>query len=339
MLFRSPCNSQLYPGIYGSAEGLLARVKSDHAFPSGSTGVAGYVLWLADATGLGSDATNFSPASIVGARFRDSTTAVTNTVAVPAFTDGVGVVGGGGFSLLDPAATLLSGGLARDARTISACMKIGYIGRMQDAAGQLAVIENLPVEEVLRGLTVDELFALSSNVKRIGVGTHEVKFRPSESSEYFRAIGAVGATYADGEPHDSAIETGSNLVPAITKVNAHNQGLRLFGFAWRGTGAPGTNLTMEFVKNIEWRPASDSGLPLTRPKTMYAVAPVAAAEHALDSRHQGWSFSEVVSGAGHIATQALTGAAKVAAPMIKGAATTYATSYLTELAGGALMLL
>lgn len=340
-MLADPCNCTLVPGIYGSAEGLLARVKSRASFagPS-SSGTAGYILWACDTTGLGPDETQYSPASIVGSRFTDTTSAVLNTIADPAFGQASGTVGGAGFSIVDPAATLLSNGLARDARTLSACMRMTYTGSMAAAAGQLAVIENFPVESLLEGITVDQLFALSGNVSRIGVSSHEVKFRPADSSNYFRPLDdpvTVG-TYPEGTTHSAAIETGI-AASSPTRVDGHNQGLRLFGFAWSGT-SDATALSFEFIKNIEWRPAADSGLPIQRPKTLHSIPPIEEAERALDRANPSWSISNMISEAGHIATQAFSGAAHAVVPALKGAATSYAVGYLEEIASeGALMLL
>jgi hypothetical protein len=242
----------------------------------------------------------------------------------------VTTVAGRGFSLDDPAVALLSGGLAKDARTLSACMRVQYIGAMQSSAGQIALIENLPVEELSTDITVDELFRLSTKVDRMGVGMHEVKFRPSQISERFRHLpNSAAATNTE-----RIIETGI-AATALTRFQSNNQGYRCFGFAWRGTDSA-TALAIEFIKNIEWRPASDAGLPLTRPVAMYASPPIYEAERALDHSSNGnWSIDNVVSGAGHLAVEAFTGVAGELLPTLKRAVKNKAVSYLA----GALPLL
>lgn len=304
-MLADPCNATLVPGLYGDSEGLLARLKSELTF-SGNTdpGTSGYMLWLADSHGAAQVAAgSYRTGSLIGARFTNTSNTVTNTSTYPAFCGAITASDGSGFSRDDPALHLVNG-IARDARTLSACIRLAYLGSMQSAAGQVAFLENLPLTNVL-GSSVDELFRLATYVKRMGVGTHEVKFRPSENSKFFSTFELSNTTTGSQRDVSSPLTLGSPGSGVTTVEDI--RGPRVFGFAWRGTDHA-TNLAFEFIKNVEWRPRTDSGLPTIKPVAIHETSMVHHAERELD-RNLGssWSLSSLMSPAGQIAETAFTG--------------------------------
>lgn len=305
-MLADPCNATLVPGIYGDSEGLLARLKNELTFSGNSNpGTSGYILWLGDYHGARqSSPAAYRTGSLVGARFTSANVSVNNTIAGPAFcSPDLDGSDNNGFSLFDPAQKLTNG-IARDARTLSACIRMAYLGSMQAAAGQVAFIENLPLTDVL-GTNVNELFRLATTVKRIGVGNHEVKFRPSENSKFFSSYEKADQNTQSQSDISSPLTLGSNGTGVTTVEDV--RGMRVFGFAWRGTD-DATNLAFEFVKNVEWRPRSDSGLPTTKPVALHDSSMVHLAERELDRKHGGtWSLSSLTGPAGQIAETAFTG--------------------------------
>jgi len=315
-MLADPCNATLVPGLYGDSEGLLARLKSELTFSGNSdTGTCGYMLWLADAHGARqSGAGTYRTGSLIGSRFANTGASVTNTAATPAYC-GVDVATsyGQGFSLPDPALQLVNG-IARDARTLSACMRVAYLGSMQSAAGQVAFLENVPLTNVLN-CDVDELFRLSTEVKRIGVGTHEVKFRPSENSKFFSSYETANTTTQSQRDVSSPLTLGSAGTGETTVEDV--RGMRVFGFAWRGTDNA-TNIAFEFIKNVEWRPRIDSGLPTTKPVALHDSPMVHLAERELDRKHGGgWSVASITNAAGQLAETAFTGVLEQVGPSAK----------------------
>lgn len=304
-MLADPCNATLVPGLYGDSEGLLARLKTELTFSGNSNpGTCGYILWLADSHGASQiGAGSYRTGSLVGARFNGTSDVVTNTSALPAFCGSVTASDGQGFSRDDPALPLVNG-IARDARTLGACIRLAYLGSMQSAAGQVAFLENVPLTNIL-GSSVDELFRLATNVKRIGVGTHEVKFRPSENSKFFSTFEQANTTTKSQRDVSSPLTLGS---PGSGETTVEDvRGPRVFGFAWRGTD-DATNIAFEFIKNVEWRPRSDSGLPTIKPVAIHETSMVHHAERALDRKlGSSWSLSSLMSPGGQIAETALTG--------------------------------
>lgn len=204
------------------------------------------------------------------------------------------------YSIADPAAEFVSGGLCQDARLISACMKVTYLGTMNASDGQFCYIKNIPLQQFLydtaagsnpRGLmSVDRLFEMADSCGRLGLETHEVRYRDG---------GGDADKFIPGE--DSGVAIGS-----ITQTDPASPGYISFlndavgysnpnviGFAFRGFSAGQlSKLSIEMYKNFEWRPAANSGV--TAPSaTQLGVSKLAPAETWLDRFVPSW---ETMSG-------------------------------------------
>lgn len=299
----NPCASTLTPGFYGTSEGIMSRFKGNHSFSGGSSSTSGFMLWIADASGVSSvsETSGVRSGSIVGYRSSSYTNRPDNDTAAAAFNAPATTISAGGYSINDPAQAILSlGGVARDARTVSACMRFGYQGTLLENSGMVAYIDNLPVSSIISDdgtiLTTSELFQLSSKVERIGTDVHEVKWRPGPSSDRFRGY-MEPATSRDTTSNDAILAIGHDETspgagdgqPSF--VRDPQSGVKVFGFAWRGLtpNTSSTSVHFDFIKNVEWRPEQGSGLPNVTPVAMHAVAPVHRAEFELDRRNPLWS--------------------------------------------------
>jgi len=281
-----PCGSTLVPGMYGSSEGLLARLKSSVHTNSGgatpNTATCGYLLWCPDYHNTFND--NFPDQPSGGNCFmflnEDSTVHPTNS-------PGIGGTGGpfgsrnrafDGYSTAatidDPAGPLVSSDVVSDARPLSACMAMTYYGRMDESAGEVGFISNLPIEELLDGgrggdpLSVDELMNYTNKKMRLGVDTIESVYRLNDgSSEHFRAY----------EDSMYSIQPGATTVVSNAKVLSP----RVFGIVWRRT-QPGAGLTFDLTKSIEWRAEASSGITQT-PIHTYSRSKVPQVNAKLDT--------------------------------------------------------
>lgn len=246
-----PCDATLVPGLYGASEGLLAKTKITFnvtPFPS-APNTAGYALWCPDF---------HNPKSgLSGNTFMY----LTSNSATPPFNNAGAVYGAAtfqpptaqntAFHIGDPAGALVASDIVNDARVLSACMTITFLGKMIDSAGEVCFLSNLPITQLLEGgvgstpVSIDELFNYSASKQRLGVETLEAVYRLNTgSSDKFR----------DESLRPFVIAGGIATVDPASESFAP----RVFGFAWRGVN-PDSPISFDFVKNIEWRPEAVSG--------------------------------------------------------------------------------
>lgn len=207
---------------------------------------------------------------------------------------------GASFRMADPASELIgkSNALVADARTISACMKLTYTGRLDRASGEVAFINNIPLREVLgpvdansfQPLSVDELFRLAPNRQRLGIDTLECVYRPeAELSGLFHSSQDYALEYPPAET-----KTDVTVIGESARVREP----RVFGFAWRGLDAGSSDLSFEFTKNIEWRPSATSGFVATVQRSSAGPGGqgyIASALTYLDKHMPGWQERTVDS--------------------------------------------
>lgn len=320
-MIQDPCNSELRPGMYGNTEGLMGRFKKDQGLSSVAD-VCGYALWVPAYHTAGVSGVAGGAGSVFIFRCNSSSTQPTNsTVANGAF--GAGTINGlvTARSVNDPCYPFVSGATARDARLISACMRLNYTGPMSSCSGQVAVIENLPLSDVLTNLpSVDDLFQYSTKSQRFSVDTMEAVYRPSDAGiERFR------------DENDTAIAVGATGVVSTLGADAAAYEPTCFGFAWRGTTTSQSQYTyLEFIKNVEWRPSVGQGLTVQTPTSQSSGADMH--QHAialLDKAKPGWTsraFSAVGSEIGTLAKAVYTGIA----PVVRAAVTQKAGSMAAQ---------
>jgi hypothetical protein len=132
-------------------------------------------------------------------------------------------------------------------------------------------------------ISVNDLFRYATDTGRIDRDPIEVKSRPDDSSNVFRASENACMRFTlEQEP------------PALTPTEYTEEGYanqpQFFGFAWRGLPADVTNpMVFDLVKSIEWRPDMVSGLTQVTKHTYHPQSQVTRATHLLDTRHRGWA--------------------------------------------------
>ena len=327
-MIADPCNCTLLPGLHGTSEGLLARVKKTLFNATDDT--CGYVLWIPDySCNFGDYNERVPPTSVkcgnlfiwsskqpdhqpynfkvdleskmaYGGQLSD------NFVPATEFSSA--------YTSTDPAAVLVSGDIVQDSRTLSACIKMKYTGQLYNASGEIAFIQDLPLASILYGATdneaasVNQLFQQATQTGRFGSDTAEVISRPDETSHVFRTDRSTPIEITDAEN-------------ASTRISAEgkSQGPNVFGFAWRGLAIPdgqAANLTFEFIKNIEWRPEPISGLTHATPRVINTIPKTQSAVKYLDDHSSSWS-TKLMSGIGEVSKLALSGAWSATKSIVK----------------------
>lgn len=331
-MIADPCNADLVPGLYGSSEGFLARVKS--TIFNDSEGSSGYLLWAPrlhnKQTAINGGGNTFL-FNVFFYTTNDSSTPppLASYGAVTTFAQSLASNEAGRGE--DPAAQLIGpdNAIVMDARTLSACMRLTYAGRMDESAGQVAFVQNLPLEAVLGDanqgespITVDDLFRLSTAVQRLGVDTLENVHRSHEvNGPVFRDSRDGALEAADGWAAQAPIiaETSRVSAPAV------------FGFAWKsltvGAGN-GAKLSFNLIKNVEWRASPTSGFTSVTPRTINTTNKVAEVHKKLDLVNPSWS-RRVIDSAGSLAGEVV----KMAATGIAGLARKEGSALLRRLPG------
>jgi hypothetical protein len=224
-------------------------------------------------------------------------------------------------SFPDPSSGFTHFNVASDARLLSACMRLTYTGRMADTSGELAFIENLPLDvflgddkaswDVANPASVDDLFKLATAVQRMGVDTAEIVHRPDD---------AGGSVFRDARDGALVLERKNNsYLPTEIETNARVLQPHVFGFAWRSVGDGGARvgLTFDFIKNLEWRPRPIIGFTSAVPRAIGPADGVSVHRvlQALDARSPAWTrriLDSAGSLAGEVVRMAATGIGKAA---------------------------
>lgn len=307
-MLMDPCKAELVPGFFATSEGYLTKTRS--SVNINQPGGAGYAIWVPTFHGSSQPGSGGNLFVFQG----DSITSPSNSGAAPygsPKTMGDAYIKSTAAGFADPAFNFVASGAVSNARTISACMRLTYIGQMQSASGQVAFLHNIPIQELTgvvpfgaipgTPMSVDLMFQMATNVQRLGVDTLEVKHRISDSlHDTFRNQG------------DELIDIG-NVSESFLDPTAETTSHNAFGFAWRGL-APGdpANLALDFYKNIEWKPGAAQGLTHVQPKQSAPGVPSGVlAQGLLDKVRPGWE-SEIVSSAssaiGYLAKAVFAGA-------------------------------
>jgi hypothetical protein len=327
-MIADPCNCTLIPGLHGTSEGLLARVKKTLFNSTADT--CGYVLWVPDYSCNFGDFNERGPATSVkcGNLFIWSSTdpnqqpyntlvAADSKMAYGSALSDTFVAAttySSAYTSTDPAAVLVSGDIVQDARTLSACIKMKYTGQLLNASGEIAFIQDLPLPSILYGASnneaasVNHLFQQATQTGRFGSDTAEVISRPDETSHVFRNDRSTPINVNTGEGGTSSLSQ-----------EGKSQGPNVFGFAWRGLAIPSgqaANLTFEFIKNIEWRPEPISGLTHATPRVINTIPKTQSAVKYLDDKSSTWS-TKLMAGIGEVSKLALSGAWSATKSIVK----------------------
>lgn len=289
-----PCNGPLVNGIYGSSEGLMARLKSSYSDASTGTDTAGMILWVPSY-----HCGTIESFNLVRFSFNDSSTQIVNSASDALGKGGVGTPNGK--ALPDPASKLIMSDLVNDARTTAACLRLTYTGKVTESSGQIAWIDNYSTTDFLNQKpSVDNMFDRATKTARLGLDTYEVLFRPDDATgtARFRASGAN--------------DPGFLKVPAAATEQSRSMDAlapKMIGFAYRGCESGVIDdLIYSLVKTVEWRPETASGLTGVPPQD-FILPTTSNIVASIDKSSPGWS-KRIASGASSAAravTSAWTG--------------------------------
>lgn len=279
-MIADPCSAQLTPGIYGDNQGLLGRFQSSYTLTTGGTYTCGYFIWFPGYTGYTRNTTPHNGLNIFNFAHDVSSDAPINTVAVPF---GSGLIADTTYGIPDPALPFITAGTCESMRLLGACMKLTYTGKTSDATGQICLLQNVPLDNILpengTPASVDDLFILSSVSRRLGLDSQEIVFQPKDAAlERFR-------TAEDVCVQQGISGTDASTFGADAKINPPT----CFGFAFRGL-TPGTldQYIVEMHKNVEWKPSTGQGMPMTPAVQTSGKSYIQAATNALNKISPTW---------------------------------------------------
>lgn len=292
-MIRDPCNAELQPGFHSTDEGVLSRLKTRHSMLG--TNTCGFVLWAPAYASV--DDPSGGPSNFFIFTRANSSDHPTNSGAAP-FGSGASTIDGQGTTLEAGASPFCKSAIVADQRSVGACMRLLYFGRMDSAAGQVAIIENLPAEALIDDGTgvvsnVDQLFNRASRVMRMGTSTFEVKYRPGTASALFKT------------ERDGVITVGNGVASTLTSESLRF-GPKLMGFAWKDVSAV-SDLSIECFQNIEWRPNTDSGFVSVIPRQLSSPGMTERVLLYLDRYYPGWETNVLTSTARLVSQMAFTG--------------------------------
>lgn len=281
MLLR-PCTSTLVPGIYGSNMGLLARLKREFqlAYPAVQTAKYGYVVWFP------SEHCEFNSNNTTGTKrvnlvqWSSNNPSIAPTLANYGRADPV-TNSNTAISYTDPAYPLIEGDTAIDARCLSACMRIAYVGSQSNASGMICPLHNVPPTLLLEGgtgntpATVIDLKVYAEEGMR-ALDTTEIIYRPTAETMNFRDTNL-------GPFDPSATVNGPTTVSGFAERMPPNG----FGFVYWGINNP-LDILVTLYKNVEWRPEPILGLNQVTPTGMDNPSLIARVITRLDTQFPGW---------------------------------------------------
>lgn len=281
-LLNDPCEAPLVAPQYGASSGGYLTKLSRFFNVNMSEGTSGYCVWFPDYTGrtysggLAANCFCFANDSAGAA-------AVNTTAAPMGAASSAGAINGVAFT--DPAYTFVSTEVVQDCRTASACVKMTYTGRNDALAGRVGIISGFSRDALLVGNegsppTISEFFNYATDVTRTPMDVTELKFKPSEGSEFYRNVNNIeDVAFEHGTIGTSALKIGAG------SSSATGTGI---GFCWSGLD-PSSSLTFDFLKNIEWRPEFSSSLA-SPPQTVSTSGGnlMSRAVAYLDKHAPGW---------------------------------------------------
>jgi hypothetical protein len=199
--------------------------------------------------------------------------------------------------LRDPAAeNLKEDSIFSSARTIAACMTMDYVGQLNEAKGQFAVIQNLDVAALCNSKreldfpSVNQVFDYGLTRGRIPLEGHQVVWRPSDEDAKNRQIPGKGLGITYEASLADALFASGEVLAHTTRLNDPDPGeARGICIAWRGV--PENSLVFNTVKVAEYTLAMKSKaveVPVTAAKSGYSID---KAVKSLDEMLPGWQQS------------------------------------------------
>lgn len=317
-LIADPCSAALVAPEYGSSDnGYLTRFTQQSSLTTDSEYTCGYCVWFPDFCGQKSNGSGTSNenGSFYFYQTTDATINPTNGVADP-LGNGTSTKSANGQFLADPARDWVSGDHVLDARTVAACVKYTYTGRMDALSGRVGYLNNVPRSALIIGGSgdsapnVNDMLKYSEMTSRTPAETIENKFRPGLASGYYRG---KGDTTGEERGSDTCFLVGGVGSTETKVANDISSGSATgIGFVWVNLPADST-FTVETTKAVEWRPQMSVGLVApssSTPPHGNGSNLVHQAVHYLDRTHPGWqrrAIQMASSAASNIASLAFGG--------------------------------
>lgn len=283
-MLNDPCGAPLAAPQYGASSGGYLTKLSNSFTISADVGGSGYIVWFPDYSGRRGEG-NYGNLFI----FQSAVTTghPTNTLAEPLGAATQNTADSGGYCAFDPAYAFVESETVQDSRTAAGCMRLLYTGRNDALSGRVGVLHGFSRDALFSGNTdlpptIGQMFAYATEVSRTPMDHVEVKFKPTEGSDYYRStndtsdvafsIGTAGTTNSElGTGTPGSVGTG-------------------IGYVWSGLDSSST-MTFDFLKCIEWRPEFGSNIS-SPPQTVSASGgnvmsrAVAYLDHHLPGWHQ-----------------------------------------------------
>jgi hypothetical protein len=173
---------------------------------------------------------------------------------------------------------------------------------MSLSAGMIYPLENIPNGFVADGdFSIEELCAYARRGNRVGVDTHEVRYKPDPST---------ADRFLEVDHGPILLGTAGAAVTGPSSSVTYNTEPRWYGFAWTGINQSSANsLQFRFVKNVEYRTNPGSGIPAS-PTTYVSESLLGKALMLLDRRNPDWATragKTAANLAGRISMMALAG--------------------------------
>ncbi len=284
-MLADPCDGPLVP-YAASGGGYVTRFKRTIKLHQTSADNNGYIVWFPD---FHSTSGPGNPANLVYYESAVSSAAPTNSVPGPF---GSGVPGAGQFTQ-DPCYSWVSSVTCQEARTLAACLRLRYSGKLADTTGTIAVVKEVSASQLFNGsgtvnvpASVDNLMTFAPEVERFNPEGVEVRYRPHDDTSVPRSTGLSVNSQGDRVFLCGTAGTSATTLPAGDVSTADKRGI---GIVWTGlnTGAA-VDVWVDLIKIVEWTPNTSVGIVESPPVTSVDSNVFGRALSFLDKNIPNW---------------------------------------------------
>jgi len=258
-----PCNGPVVP-YAASQGGYVTRFKRTIKLHQVAANNNGYLVWFPDyhnmhLEGEGGNCLYFESANSADSPYNLSSHPL-----------GTGTTGGQ--FTADPVYSWADSATCQDARTLAACIRLRYSGKLADAEGTIAAIREISATQFFNGsgafnspCSIDQLMTFAPEVERFNPEGIEIRYRPHDDTSVPRTSGKSSNTTTDRCFQLGVTGTVATSMPSGDVAGGEKRGIAI---AWTGlnTGAT-SDVWVDFVKVVEWRPNTSSGMVETAPVT------------------------------------------------------------------------
>lgn len=284
-MLADPCDGPLIP-YAASGGGYVTRFKRTiklHHVPANNNG---YIIWFPDFHGTSGQG---NPANVVYYEDATSSTPPTNTTAGPF---GSGITGSGQFTM-DPCFNWVNSATCQDARTLAACLRLRYSGKLADTTGTIAVVKEISASQLFNGsggvntpASVDNLMTFAPEVERFNPEGVEVRYRPHDDTSLPRSTGLSVNSAGDRVFLCGTSGTAATQLPVGDVATADKRGI---GIVWTGLNSGASvDVWVDMIKIVEWTPNTSVGIVESPPVTSVDSNVFGRALSFLDKNIPNW---------------------------------------------------